>query len=172
MRPIIISTLLLVLLSACSAPGEISTPPAVPITEIPVVDPNTPVEVTPNDGNFTTLPEGGTSGSFSPKFGDAGLSIGNAYLDSSELLILESYPIQVNLYISGNLPTPCSQLRVKVNDPDMEKRIYIEVYSVSDPDKMCVQVLQPFDTNISLGSFSPGHYKVYVNGELSGEFDS
>jgi hypothetical protein len=37
---------------------------------------------------------------------------------------------------------------------------------------MCVQVLQPFDTNISLGSFTPGLYKVYLNGEMIGEFDS
>jgi hypothetical protein len=136
------------------------------------VDPDTPVEVTPVDGNFTTLPADGNSGAFSPQKGDAGLSIGNVYLDSAELLILESYPLQVNRYISGNLPTPCNELRVKLNDPDTNNRIYIEIYSVSNPDTMFVQVLQPFDTNISLGSFSPGHYKVYLNGELIGEFDS
>lgn len=170
MRTIIVSILALVMLSACSVPGgkEVNDPD----NSSGIFDPNTPVEVTPVDGDFTTLPSDGKSGPFSPQIGDAGLSIGNVYLDSAELLILESYPIQVNLYISGNLPTPCDQLRVKVNDPDSSNRIYIEIYSVSNPDTMCVQVLQPFDTNISLGSFTPGLYKVYLNGEMIGEFDS
>jgi hypothetical protein len=170
MRTIIVSILALVMLSACSVPGgkEVNDPD----NSSGIFDPNTPVEVTPVDGDFTTLPSDGKSGPFSPQIGDAGLSIGNVYLDSAELLILESFPIQVNLYISGNLPTPCDQLRVKVNDPDSSNRIYIEIYSVSNPDTMCVQVLQPFDTNISLGSFTPGLYKVYLNGEMIGEFDS
>ena len=170
MRTIIVSILALVMLSACSVPGgkEVNDPD----NSSGIFDPDTPVEVTPVDGDFTTLPSDGKSGPFSPQIGDAGLSIGNVYLDSAELLILESYPIQVNLYISGNLPTPCDQLRVKVNDPDSSNRIYIEIYSVSNPDTMCVQVLQPFDTNISLGSFTPGLYKVYLNGEMIGEFDS
>lgn len=170
MRTIIVSLLTLVMLSACSIPGgkEVTGPD----DPSGILNPNTPVEVTPVDGDFNTLPADENSGSFSPQKGDAGLSIGNVYMDSAELLILESYPIQVNLYISGNLPTPCNQLRVKVNDPDASNRIYIEVYSVSNPDTICVQVLQPFDTTISLGSFSPGHYKVYLNGEMIGEFDS
>jgi len=170
MRTIIVSILALVMLSACSVPGgkEVNDPD----NSSGIFDPDTPVEVTPVDGDFTTLPSDGKSGPFSPQLGDAGLSIGNVYLDSAELLILESFPIQVNLYISGNLPTPCDQLRVKVNDPDSSNRIYIEIYSVSNPDTMCVQVLQPFDTNISLGSFTPGLYKVYLNGEMIGEFDS
>jgi hypothetical protein len=170
MRTIIVSILALVMLSACSVPGgkEVNDPD----NSSGIFDPDTPVEVTPVDGDFTTLPSDGKSGPFSPQLGDAGLSIGNVYLDSAELLILESFPIQVNLYISGNLPPPCEQLRVKVNDPDSSNRIYIEIYSVSNPDTMCVQVLQPFDTNISLGSFTPGPYKVYLNGEMIGEFDS
>jgi hypothetical protein len=170
MQTLIASILALVMLSACSVPGgkEVTGPD----NPSGIEDPNAPIDVTPGDGDFTTLPADGNSGAFSPQKGDAGLSIGNVYLDSAELLILESYPIQVNLYISGNLPTPCNELRVKVNDPDTNNRIYIEIYSVSNPDTMCVQVLQPFDTNISLGSFSPGHYKVYLNGELIGEFDS
>lgn len=170
MRTIIVSILALVMLSACSVPG--GTEVAGPDNPSGILDPNTPVEVTPVDGDFTTLPADGKSGSFSPQPGDAGQSIGNVYLDSFELLILESYPIQVNLYLSGNLPTPCDQLRVKINDPDEGNRIFVEIYSVSDPDKMCIQVLEPFDTTISLGSFTPGHYEVYLNGEMVGEFDS
>lgn len=94
------------------------------------------------------------------------------YLDSVQLLILESYPVQINLQLVGSLPTPCHQLRVAIDPPDKENRIYIDVYSLADPDKMCIQVLEPFATAVSLGSFPTGHYQVYINNELIGEFDS
>jgi hypothetical protein len=37
---------------------------------------------------------------------------------------------------------------------------------------MCTQILKPFQASIDLGTFPSGHYSVYVNGELAGEFDS
>lgn len=170
MRIIMMSLLAVLLLSSCSLPGSSVTNPGNGGSS--TGDPNAPVQVTPADGDYTTLPADGSSNIFLPQPGDAGLSVGGVYLDSAELLILESYPVQVNLYLSGNLPTPCHQLRVRVNDPDTENRIFVDVYSMSNPDTMCVQVLEPFDTTFSLGSFAPGHYEVYVNGELIGEFDS
>jgi hypothetical protein len=48
----------------------------------------------------------------------------------------------------------------------------VEVYSVSEPGKVCTQVLKDFDVEIPLGSFSGGHFTVYINGELLGEFDA
>ncbi len=168
MRTIIMSMVMLFLMSACGTTGNGNNP----ANSTPVIDPNAPVDVTPIDGNFTTLPADDDPILPAPQPVDAGLSIGNAYLESTDLLILESYPIQVNLYLSGNLPTPCHHLRVKINDPDKDNRIYVDVYSVSNPETMCTQVLEPFDTTVSLGSFSPGHYEVYVNGEMIGEFDS
>lgn len=144
-----------------------------PVEQIFPVNPDQPVTQEPSDG---VLPPPGSvdvsENPYAPQPGDNVLSGGNVYLDSTDLLILESYPIQVNLYFSGNLPTPCNQLRVVVPEPDADNRIFIEVYSVTDPNAMCIQVLDPFDTTISLGSFASGHYEVYVNGELIGEFDS
>ncbi len=35
-----------------------------------------------------------------------------------------------------------------------------------------IQVIEPFATTVSLGTFPAGHYSVYVNNELIGEFDS
>jgi hypothetical protein len=63
-------------------------------------------------------------------------------------------------------------LRVAVSDPDELNRINIEVYSVADADVICVQVLEPFEETVSLGSFASGTYQVYINGEEIGEFDS
>ncbi len=100
------------------------------------------------------------------------LQRGNAYLDSTELLTLESYPLQFTLVLKGSLPTPCNDLRVDVKPPDAENRIDVDVYSESNPDRMCAQVLKPFEENFSLGSFPTGHYTLWVNGELVAEFDA
>jgi len=110
--------------------------------------------------------------SYLPEPGDSALSRGKVFIDSSDLLIMESYPIQVALALKGSLPTPCNQLRVVANPPDGQNRIQVEVYSVVDPEQMCVQVLEPFEVNLNLGSFPTGHYTVLVNGEVVGKFDS
>jgi len=75
------------------------------------------------------------------------------------------------LNVAGALPTPCHELRVEISDPDEQNRIYIEVYSVSEPDKICVQVLEPFDESIPLEGFPSGEYSVWVNGEEVGEIN-
>jgi hypothetical protein len=165
--------LILIFLTACSV---LRSNPIMDTSEpFPSPEPYVSATLTHEPTDIQASPsisEDGGGNLLLPQPGDAGLSRGNVYLESTDLLILESYPIQFNLYLSGNLPTPCNQLRVQVNEPDAENRIYIEVYSVSDPNAMCVQVLEPFDTTISLGSFPTGHYTVFVNGEMIGEFDS
>jgi hypothetical protein len=85
---------------------------------------------------------------------------------------MESFPPQFMLSLKGNLPTPCHQLRVNVNPPDADNKIMVDVYTVSNPDMICAQVLQPFSETIELGTFPGGHYSVCVNGQLAGEFDS
>jgi hypothetical protein len=103
---------------------------------------------------------------------DKQLTRGNAFVQESGLLIRESYPPQIALSVSGELPTPCHQLRIAVPTPDPDNKIAVEVYSVVNPDMMCTQVLKPFQEQVELGSFPSGHYSVWVNGELVGEFDS
>ena len=129
-------------------------------------NPDEPVSLgTPN-------PNPPTQADYSPKPEDAGLIRSEAYMDSSELLILESYPLQFMLNIKGSLPTPCHQLRINVNAPDAENKIYVEAYSVTSPDQVCVQVLSPFQVNVPLGSFATGHYVLFVNGNQVAEFDA
>ncbi len=43
------------------------------------------------------------------------------------------------LNLKGNLPTPCHALRVKVNPPNARNQIMIEIYSLSDPNKICAE---------------------------------
>lgn len=109
---------------------------------------------------------------YAPQPSDTNLSRGNVFIEEKGLVIRESYPPQIALNISGNLPNPCHELRAVISEPDAEKKISVEVYTVVDPNVMCTQVLKPFTENIELGTFPSGHYSVWVNGELAGEFDS
>jgi hypothetical protein len=107
---------------------------------------------------------------YDPKAGDKDLQRGEVFIEGSEVLLLESYPVQVRLHVTGDLPTPCHELRAVVNEPDAQSRIEVDLYTVVDPDMICIQVLEPFDANIDIGDFTEGEYTVWVNGEQAGEF--
>jgi len=131
--------------------------------------PDTVVTSPPEDDTATIEPY---VNPFSPKPGDEKLTQSNVFINEASLMIRESYPPQISLSISGDLPTPCHKLRVKIASPDQENKIMVEAYSVVDPNVVCIQVLEPFQEYIDLGTFPSGHYSVWVNGELAGEFDS
>jgi hypothetical protein len=128
----------------------------------------------PNEPSYPNASETGTPAPqpYAPQPGDDALTRGGVFLDSAEISVLESYPVQIMLTLKGSLPTPCNQLRVKTNPPDEKNQIQVEVYSVIDETQICAQVLEPFGVNIGLGSFLAGHYSVWVNGKKIGEFDS
>jgi hypothetical protein len=181
-RTLILIVILLSLgLSACapSAPAPQPLPPDAPVdapaaTQPPTVAPQPEQPV--DSGDATSQPGGhapfAPENSYAPQASDANLGQGTAFVEVSSLLVAESSPPQVTLALSGSLPTPCNQLRVKIAEPDAEKKIMVEVYSVIDPNLVCVQVLKEFQAKITLGSFAPGHYSVIVNGQPVGEFDS
>jgi hypothetical protein len=134
--------------------------PAPTMTQIP---PDQPVIGTPaGHGNRPTQP-------FDPKPGDAAWQRGTVFLEGAQVLTMESLPPQFTLLLSGNLPTPCNQLRVVVMEPDANKVIQVDAYSVVDPNKMCTQVLAPFQANVPMGTFATGKYQVTVNGQEAGQ---
>lgn len=143
----------------------------------PVLAPATEPDTLPPDTAVTSPPEGSpsqepVSNPYAPRTADSTLTRGEVFVQEMGLLIRESYPPQISLNLSGDLPTPCHQLRVQVNEPDENNKIDVEAYSVVDPEMICIQVLEPFQASIDLGTFPSGHYSVWVNGELAGEFDS
>lgn len=126
-----------------------------------------------------TNPPGGTTpvneppvNPLAPKPGDAKLTRGKVFIQESGLVIRESFPPQISLMFSGDLPTPCHELRAMINPPNEENKIIVEAYSVVDPNMVCTQVLKPFQGSIDLGTFPGGHYTVWINGEMAGEFDT
>ena len=154
--------LLTLLVAACAAAPEASS---------------TPMPLPPDTA--VTSPPGGTmptneapANPLAPKPGDEKLTRGNVFIQEYDLMIRESFPPQVSLAFSGDLPTPCHELRAVISPPDEENKIIADVYSVVDPDMLCAQVLKPFQGNMDLGTFATGHYTVWINGEMAGEFDT
>jgi hypothetical protein len=119
-------------------------------------------------------PGPGEGGGYEPVPGDEAMDRGQVFLDlqASDLLILESYPIQAVLVLRGDLPTSCHEFRAVVSAPDQENRILVEAYSVVAKDQICTQTLQPFEVRISLGSFAGAKYSVWINGKLFTDFES
>ena len=154
----ILLCLLAISLAGCAGlPGEGTTPlPVESSTPVPsaVPTPGSAATITP----FILIPEEGN------------MSRGEAFIESHELMIMESYPLQIRLIVSGNLPTPCHQIQVKAAGPDKLGRIHVELYSLVDPEVICIQVLEPFKTEIPLGPYPDGSYTVWLNGEQVGEF--
>jgi hypothetical protein len=148
-----------VLAGACAPAATPSVlPPDIAVTSPATTDPN--ILETPE------LP------SYLPNPADIKFQRGNVFIGESGLILRESFPVQVALGLSGELPTPCHQLRVLIEPPDAENKILIEAYTVVNPEINCIQVLKPFSEMIELGTFPGGHYTVWVNGELVGEFDT
>jgi hypothetical protein len=91
------------------------------------------------------------------------------YVEKTDLLQLESFPVQVVLQVSGQLPDPCHEAIWSVSKPDPEGRIDVELHSEAQAGLDCIQVLQPVTLRIPVGSFTSGSYSVWLNGERVGE---
>jgi hypothetical protein len=169
------------LLAACSGPAGAPALPTEQLpthTEVPAMPTEPPTPTGDPDEPVTGVPgEGGTPAAqpWEPHPDDAALNRGEVFLDGAEVLIMESFPLQIRLHLAGSRPTPCHQLRVAVAPPDANNVIAVEVYTVVDPEMVCAQVLAEFDETIPLGRFPTdehpsGAYTVIVNGETAGEF--
>lgn len=131
-------------------------------------DGNSPVSNPPPGGSEPT-PQ--PTPDYNPRPADENWRRDTAFVDEFQILILESYPPQYRLSLTGNLPTPCHQLRVLVKPPDAQNILAVSVYSVTPPNQMCAQVLSPFQASIPLDGAAPGQYAVTVNGQDAGSID-
>ena len=120
----------------------------------------------PNKGNGPVLPpnEQGTP--------SENLVRGEVYINEAQVLILESYPVQIMLNVKGELATPCDMLRVEVASPNDDNEIHVEMYSEVDFLVSCIAKTEPFEENVSvpMAGAADGDYTVWLNGEKVGEF--
>ncbi len=150
-----------------SSEEQVVVDPESPVSaENPYPEPE-PLEPAPIEPGLVVVP---SDHEYAPAPGDDDLVRGNVYLDSGEVLLLESYPVQVRLVLKGNLPTPCHQPRAIITPPNDQNQIHLETYSLSDPDVICTQVLEPIEADIPLGSYTEGAFTVFVNEQQIAEF--
>jgi hypothetical protein len=153
--------------SSTQTSAPTSYPGPVIVTVIPTSsiypEPGTPGTGTP------VIP---TSG-YEPQPGDNRMQRDQVQLDivKDQLVVMTTQPTQAEAILTGSLSDPCHQLRVVVTPANIDKAIHLEVYSLYDPNVACITVIKPFSATIPLGSYAGGHYKVFVNDQLVGEFD-
>ena len=95
---------------------------------------------------------------YAPQEGDEALDKGIIYFDNA------SWDDTTHiLNVSGNLPNPCSQLRATISQGGQQ--IDLTIYSVSEPEVMCAQMLQPFEAAFKMESFDPQTFRVFINGQ-------
>ena len=96
---------------------------------------------------------------------DPGTVTGEANVESIEILLLESFPIQVNVIASGVLPDGCTSLTDPT--PRREGNTFVVNLATSRvEEEVCTQATVPFDKVIPLEveGLSAGTYTVAVNG--------
>ena len=108
-------------------------------------------------------PNESASGAPVPPNDDA--SGGKAYVEEVELMVMESFPVQVRAVIRGQLSDGCTEIqetRVIYDEASQTFRVQLDTYR--DPELMCTQALVPFEETVDLDvrGLSAGTYTVEV----------
>lgn len=101
----------------------------------------------------------------------SGAIVGQAVVDSVEILILESFPVQVNAVARGNLPDGCTGIDQVLQERSGDTFL-VTITTLRAADAVCTQALVPFEQIIALDVYglAAGVYTVTVNG-VSETFD-
>ncbi len=96
---------------------------------------------------------------------------GNATVESIEIMVLESFPVQIKVNASGYLPDGCTKIDgiVKVKEGNT---FLVTIRTVRPADAFCTEAIVPFQEVISLDVYGlkAGIYNVDVNG-IKGTFE-
>lgn len=84
-------------------------------------------------------------------------------IETINVNIAESHPVQVFVDVAGYLPDPCWEAPETVVT-EAEPRFEVEIMAERDPGETCAQVIEDYQATIPLGSPEPGDYVVDVNG--------
>jgi inhibitor of cysteine peptidase len=90
---------------------------------------------------------------------------GRARVEEIEIVILESFPVQVNVVARGNLPDGCTAID-RIEQQRQGDAFLVTITTVRPASQMCTQALVPFEQVISLdvAGLKAGTYMVNVNG--------
>ena len=89
-----------------------------------------------------------------------------APVESIDILVLESFPVQINVLIDGYLPNPCYQIsRIEKNQD--EDTFFVKVFMKYN-GLICIQTIKPYKETVALDVYGlvAGTYQVDVNGVI------
>jgi hypothetical protein len=85
-------------------------------------------------------------------------------IETAEVIILESFPPQLVLNVTGYQPDGCD-FPVIVRQSRAENSVRVEIFREMPLAVMCPMMLNPYQASIQLdGTFEPGIYTIDVNG--------
>lgn len=87
-----------------------------------------------------------------------------APVESIDIRILESFPVQILVEINGYLPTPCYEI-TRIEKQREGNTFYIQVM-MKDNGFVCIQVIEPYHEVVTLDVYGlpKGDYHIDVNG--------
>ena len=165
MRRHLLVLVLVAVVAACGSPDVIgSGEDPEPTTSI---DPDQPVG---SDGD-RPIAEPGPVGSIpEPRPPIEGSVDGEVWVTGSDVRVMESFPVQIMLDVTGDKPTPCHEIFWTVEDDG--EVIAIEMISQVAPEQNCAQVIEPFTIAVPLGSWTEETREIRLNGEVVGSFET
>ncbi|MBG0787730.1 MAG: hypothetical protein H0S79_21790 [Anaerolineaceae bacterium] len=86
------------------------------------------------------------------------------YLNSMDILIMESFPVQVSVTLQGDLPDGCTTIQSV--ESSLEAQTFTIIFRTHRPaGQMCTQALVPFEETVSLDVYGlpAGEYTVIAN---------
>jgi inhibitor of cysteine peptidase len=86
----------------------------------------------------------------------------NVFVDDLQILIMESFPVQVRVIVTGNLPDGCTSIISSKADMIDDTTFVLSIFTERPEDMMCTMALVPFEESISLDvhGLSAGTYSV------------
>lgn len=117
---------------------------------------------TNEDGSMVRQPAAaGNMGSGDVGSGDMGSGETAFFVESIEVRILESNPVQVDAVVRGQLADGCTTITGATVEAQ-EQIFVVTLQTIRPADQMCAQVLTPFEQVVSLGTPDPatGTYEV------------
>ena len=87
-----------------------------------------------------------------------------APVESIDILVLESFPVQIHVLVNGYLPTPCYEI-TQIEKHREGNTFYVKLM-MKDSGLICIQIIQSYQEIVALDVYglSAGTYYVDVNG--------
>ena len=115
--------------------------------------------------------DSGDTGADDTDTDDADFIRGNAIIENIDILLLESFPVQIHVTATGYFPDGCTSID-EVTESRQDNTFTVTVTTKRPADVACTAAIVPFEESIPLDVYGldKGVYTVNVN-DASGSFE-